>query len=52
MAGVGGHSTKQVLEHLANAADAAVNYTLLLPPGYFGKQTTSEVINNFFDNVA
>ncbi|RFU23668.1 hypothetical protein B7463_g12670, partial [Scytalidium lignicola] len=52
MAGVGGHSTKQVLEHLADAADAGANYALLLPPGYFGKQTTPEVINNFFGDVA
>lgn len=52
MAGIGGHSTKQVLEHLADAVDAGANYALLLPPGYFGKQTTPEVINNFYDDIA
>ncbi|SPJ79611.1 related to dihydrodipicolinate synthase [Fusarium torulosum] len=52
MAGVGGHSTKQVLEYINDAADAGANYVLLLPPAYFGKQTTPEVINNFFDDVA
>ncbi|EEU35167.1 uncharacterized protein NECHADRAFT_53351 [Fusarium vanettenii 77-13-4] len=52
MAGVGGHSTKQVLEFISDAADAGANYVLLLPPAYFGKQTTPEVINNFFDDVA
>lgn len=52
MAGVGGHSTKQVLEFIADAADAGANYALLLPPAYFGKQTTPAVINNFFDDVA
>lgn len=52
MAGVGGHSTKQVLEFIADAADAGANYVLLLPPAYFGKQTTPAVINNFFDDVA
>jgi len=52
MAGVGGHSTKQVLEYLTDAADAGANYVLLLPPGYFGKQTTLQVIDNFFDDVA
>jgi dihydrodipicolinate synthase/N-acetylneuraminate lyase len=52
MAGVGGHSTKQVLEFIGDAADAGANYVLLLPPAYFGKQTTPEVINNFFDDVA
>ncbi|KAL2110648.1 hypothetical protein VUR80DRAFT_906 [Thermomyces stellatus] len=52
MAGVGGHSTKQVLEHIADAADAGANYVLLLPPAYFGKQTTPAVIDNFFNDVA
>ncbi|EAU30177.1 conserved hypothetical protein [Aspergillus terreus NIH2624] len=32
MAGVSGHSTKQVLEFIADAADAGANYALLLPP--------------------
>lgn len=52
MAGVGGHSTKQVLEFITDAADAGADYVLLLPPAYFGKQTTPAVINNFFDDVA
>ncbi|KAM5381611.1 hypothetical protein ACJA88_004686 [Fusarium oxysporum] len=52
MAGVGGHSTKQVLEFINDAADAGADYVLLLPPAYFGKQTTPEVIDNFFDDVA
>ncbi|TPX09723.1 uncharacterized protein E0L32_009062 [Thyridium curvatum] len=52
MAGVGGHSTKQVLEFVADAVDAGANYVLLLPPAYFGKQTTPAVIKNFFDDVA
>lgn len=52
MAGVGGHGTKQVLEYISDAADAGANYCLLLPPAYFGKQTTPEVISNFFDEVA
>ncbi|KAL5366241.1 hypothetical protein BJX96DRAFT_182431 [Aspergillus floccosus] len=52
MAGVSGHSTKQVLEFIADAADAGANYALLLPPAYFGKQTTLTVINRFFDDVA
>lgn len=52
MAGVGGHSTKQVLEFVSDAADAGANYVLLLPPAYFGKQTTPAVINSFFDDVA
>ena len=52
MAGVGGHSTKQVLEYIADAVDAGANYVLLLPPAYFGKQTTPAVIDNFFSDVA
>lgn len=52
MAGVGGHSTKQVLEFITDAADAGADYVLLLPPAYFGKQTTPAVIHNFFDDVA
>lgn len=52
MAGVSGHSTKQVLEFIADAKEAGSNYALLLPPAYFGKQTTAAVINNFFDDVA
>ncbi|KAJ5333828.1 uncharacterized protein N7506_007611 [Penicillium brevicompactum] len=52
MAGVGGHSTKQVLEFISDAADAGADSVLLLPPAYFGKQTTPAVIDNFFDDVA
>ncbi|KAL2823020.1 hypothetical protein BJX63DRAFT_438948 [Aspergillus granulosus] len=52
MAGVSGHGTKQVLEFISDAADAGANYALLLPPAYFGKQTTKEVIESFFDDVA
>ncbi|KAI1358792.1 hypothetical protein F5Y08DRAFT_321072 [Xylaria arbuscula] len=51
MAGVGGHSTKQVLEHIDDAQDAGADYVLLLPPAYFGKQTTQAVIDNFFHDV-
>lgn len=52
MAGVGGHSTRQVLEHIDDAVEAGMNYVLLLPPAYFGKQTTPVVIDNFFNEVA
>ncbi|KAI1114054.1 aldolase [Nemania sp. NC0429] len=51
MAGVGGHSTKQVLEHINDSHDAGADYILLLPPAYFGKQTTPAVINNFFHDI-
>jgi 4-hydroxy-2-oxoglutarate aldolase len=52
MAGVGGHSTKQVLEYIADAYKAGANYALVLPAAYFGKQTTPSVITRFYDGVA
>lgn len=52
MAGVGGHSTKQVLEYIADAHQAGANYALVLPCAYFGKQTISSVITKFYDEVA
>ncbi|KAK3381470.1 hypothetical protein B0H63DRAFT_475792 [Podospora didyma] len=53
MAGVGGHSTRQVLEFMDDAALAGANYVLVLPPAYFGaKATTPAVITAFFADVA
>jgi 4-hydroxy-2-oxoglutarate aldolase len=52
MAGVSGHSTKQVLEFIADAAEAGADYGLLLPPAYFGKATTQSVIEGFYDEAA
>ncbi|OJD23756.1 hypothetical protein ACJ73_04889 [Blastomyces percursus] len=52
MAGVGAHSTRQVLEHISDAAAAGANYVLVLPPAYFGKATTPSVIKSFFTDVA
>lgn len=52
MAGVSGHSTKQVLEFISDAAEAGADFALVLPPAYFGKQTTPQVIRSFFDDVA
>lgn len=52
MAGCGGHSTKQVLEFIADAAEAGANYALVLPPAYFGKATTPAVIDSFYGDVA
>jgi dihydrodipicolinate synthase/N-acetylneuraminate lyase len=52
MAGVGAHSTKQVLELAADAASAGANYLLVLPPAYFGKATTMNVVKRFFADVA
>lgn len=52
MAGVSGHSTKQVLEYISDAHDAGANYALVLPCAYFGKQTTASVITRFYDEIA
>ncbi|KAL5003289.1 hypothetical protein BDV10DRAFT_180425 [Aspergillus recurvatus] len=52
MAGVGAHSTKQVLELANDAAEAGANYLLVLPPAYFGKATTPAVVKRFFADVA
>ena len=52
MAGAGGHSTKQVLEFINDAAEAKANYVLVLPCAYFGKQTSNKVIMNFYEEIA
>ncbi|KAL4788927.1 hypothetical protein BDV19DRAFT_44437 [Aspergillus venezuelensis] len=52
MAGVSGHSTKQVLEFISDAKDAGADYALLLPPGYFGKQSTMDVVREFYGYIA
>lgn len=52
IAGVGGHSTAQVLEFIADAYDSGANYVLVLPCAYFGKQTTPQVVTNFYTAVA
>jgi len=52
MAGVGGHSTAQVLEFIADAHAAGADYALVLPCAYFGKQTTPKVVENFYNQVA
>ncbi|QIW97894.1 hypothetical protein AMS68_003412 [Peltaster fructicola] len=52
IAGVGGHSTKQVLEFINDAIAAKADYALVLPAAYFGKATTKKVIMDFYDEVA
>lgn len=52
MAGVGGHSTKQVLEFIGDAVEAKADYVLVLPCAYFGPQTSKKVIMNFYDEIA
>ncbi|KAF2486009.1 dihydrodipicolinate synthetase [Neohortaea acidophila] len=52
IAGVGGHSTAQVLEYILDAHEAGADYALVLPCAYFGKQTTPAVVQRFFNEVA
>jgi 4-hydroxy-2-oxoglutarate aldolase len=52
IAGVGGHSTAQVLEHITDAHVAGADYVLVLPCAYFGKQTTPTVVHNFYSAIA
>lgn len=52
MAGVGAHSTKQVVEHIDDAAQAGANCVLVLPPAYFGKATTPAVIEKFYADIS
>ncbi|KAF4442346.1 hypothetical protein F53441_11774 [Fusarium austroafricanum] len=52
MAGVGAHSTKQTLELAEDAHKAGANYLLVLPPAYFGKATSMNVVKRFFSEVA
>lgn len=52
MAGVGAHATKQVVEHIDDAAQAGANCVLVLPPAYFGKATTPAVIEKFYADVS
>lgn len=52
IAGVGGHSTAQVTEFIADAYEAGADYVLVLPCAYFGKQTTPAVVKNFYSQVA
>lgn len=52
IAGVGGHSTAQVLEFIADAYAAGANFVLVLPAAYFGKQTTPSVVTRFYNEIA
>jgi dihydrodipicolinate synthase/N-acetylneuraminate lyase len=40
------------LEYISDAHEAGADYVLVLPPAYFGKQTTPAVIDSFFHDVS
>lgn len=41
-----------MLEHISDATAAGADYVLVLPPAYFGKATSTAVIERFFADVA
>lgn len=47
-----GHSTAQVLEYINDAYDSGANYAMVLPCAYFGKQTTTQVVKDFYAQVS
>ncbi|KAK4103292.1 aldolase [Parathielavia hyrcaniae] len=52
MVGVGGHSSRQVREFVADAAAVGVRWVLVLPPGYFGRvDGVGRVVEGFYDEV-
>ncbi|KAK4157053.1 hypothetical protein C8A00DRAFT_40535 [Chaetomidium leptoderma] len=54
MAGVGGHSSRQVAEYVADAVEAGADWVLVLPVGYFGRVGAArggEVVEGFFEEV-
>ena len=52
IAGVSGHSTAQVEEYIEDAYEAGADYALVLPCAYFGKQTTPEVVKDFYSQIS
>ncbi|KAL9110781.1 MAG: hypothetical protein Q9227_004773 [Pyrenula ochraceoflavens] len=52
IAGVSGHSTAQVTQYISDAQSAGADYALVLPCAYFGKQTTPEVVQSFYNAIA
>jgi 4-hydroxy-2-oxoglutarate aldolase len=48
IAGVSGHSAKQILEYIADAYRAGANSVLALPAAYFRKQMTSSVVMRYY----
>jgi 2-keto-3-deoxy-L-rhamnonate aldolase len=51
-AGIGGQSTKETLQLADDAAQAGAGFGLLLPPSYWAKAVTNDVIVDFYREVA
>lgn len=52
MAGCIAESTLETIEMVKMAADAGADFATLLPPSYFAKQMTDEVLMRYFTDVA
>ncbi len=51
-AGISGQSTNETLRLAKDAADAGADFGLLLPPSYWAKAVTNDVIVDFYREVA
>jgi 2-keto-3-deoxy-L-rhamnonate aldolase len=52
VAGITGHSTNESIQLAEDAAMAGAGWALLLPPNYWAKAVTKEVILSFYREVA
>lgn len=52
VAGISGQSTNESLRLAREAADAGADFGLLLPPSYWAKAVTQDVIIDFYNEVA
>ncbi|KUL92007.1 hypothetical protein ZTR_01348 [Talaromyces verruculosus] len=52
VAGITGHSTNESIQLAEDAANAGAGWALLLPPNYWAKAVTKEVILSFYREVA
>ncbi|KAF3405289.1 putative 4-hydroxy-2-oxoglutarate aldolase [Talaromyces pinophilus] len=52
VAGITGHSTNESIQLAEDAAKAGAGWALLLPPNYWAKAVTKEVILSFYREVA
>lgn len=52
LAGISGQSTNETIRLAKEAKDAGANFALLLPPSYWAKAVTNEVLNLYYTEVA
>ncbi|KAK5094096.1 hypothetical protein LTS08_008725 [Lithohypha guttulata] len=52
VAGISGQSTNETLKLAADAAEAGASFALLLPPSFWPKAATNDVLRDFYREVA